>query len=334
MLTLGAGALAVMRSRVVRNLYLTAKVWCKRMTRDGAGGNVAQMMWQLMGKSSGNPLLKVQTSYQQGLWMTGVRDKRRQAKALLGSDAVGLHILQDLADQHQDPEWASCVDQIGRMKRDTMRPELAHIHYPAPPRPFPRAMGSQQDRLKHLESTSTYTGGMPHSSCFLACSGPGTCAHRLSWLKSDSSDPAASSPLRRRGGLRGNVNMNDENVGASRRLLLAGGEMDGMGFQGVGDGNGSLVHQIYQQINPSGPTGGKAHGGEDAALKSQQVGVGLKPRHWVPAKALREQMQGRLKDQTAIVESVLSGEGGGGGERVSSMPLHFGRKCLGANLSV
>jgi len=71
-----------MRARTLRNLYLTAKIWCKRQSArggggggeadGGGGGKMAHLMWQLLGKRSGNEYVKVQTGSQHGLWMAGI----------------------------------------------------------------------------------------------------------------------------------------------------------------------------------------------------------------------------------------------------------------------
>ena len=130
----------------------------------------------------------------------------------------------------------------------------------------------------------------------------------------DSSASSAASPLRRRGGLRGDAIGHDETGEASWRQGLAEEAVAGKSRQIGGDGENSLVHQLYVQIKPSGSgVGGEARDGEEVALQTERDRM-VRRRGWAPAQAGGEQGQGRLKDQAAIVESVLTGEGGGGGE--------------------
>ena len=67
----------LLRARIVRNLYLTARVWCARRSGAGGGEDFSRVLWQLMGKSSARPYLRIQTAEQHGLWMAGAQQQRR-----------------------------------------------------------------------------------------------------------------------------------------------------------------------------------------------------------------------------------------------------------------
>ena len=67
----------LLRARIVRNLYLTARVWCARRSGAGGGEDFSRVLWQLMGKSAARPYLRIQTAEQHGLWMAGAQQQRR-----------------------------------------------------------------------------------------------------------------------------------------------------------------------------------------------------------------------------------------------------------------
>ena len=88
-----------LHARLLRNLFLTAKVWCEKRTAAGAH-DADKVMWQLLGKTS-SPRVKIQTAEQHGLWRSRVQQERRRAKTILGEEFLGLHILQRAESLHR-----------------------------------------------------------------------------------------------------------------------------------------------------------------------------------------------------------------------------------------
>ena len=83
---------------------------------------------------------------------TGVQEKRRHGREVMGDELVGLHVLQHLSDD-LDP---SAQLLLRRMKRDVVRPQLRHISVPPPaPPPTTDRIGT----LSFYESAHSYTEG-------------------------------------------------------------------------------------------------------------------------------------------------------------------------------
>jgi hypothetical protein len=139
------------RARNMRNLYLTANVWRSRRSAAARAptANISQVMWLRM-RNRARKESQAEAAAQLALSMRGAAGAlchRLHSQQLLGEAAVGQHVLQKLELMLLRDESCThdCAQLVGKMKRDFMRPALAHVHLPPPPPSPPRPTSSLCD---------------------------------------------------------------------------------------------------------------------------------------------------------------------------------------------